>query len=399
MEKYNYKHKGFSLAEMMLSLLIVSICLAAVMPVITQKKTTGGEGRWMSSNNSDIYYGIGSSRVSIGTSLTPTTNAKLTIAAHTGDTITTPLINFFDSTGSTEIGRISFDNAKFNTGLGDTVLSNNTTGYENTGLGRGTLALNTDGYDNTAVGFHSLNRNTTGYSNSAYGSKTLEYTTTGTANTAVGTGALYYNTTGSGNIAIGLNAGPTATSTTSNLLYIDNALNGANSFVYGNMDSTLSNRALVFNSNSIKITNATTPATYSMITAGGTTITTSDIRLKNVKGDFNEGLKQIVQIQPKKYSFKADKKNEIHTGIIAQDLQKIFPHSVYKQPNGYLSVSQDEMFYAMINSIKELNKENNELKNQLKEIKDHLNKIENGSTNSNKKLGLLRRIWIFLFGE
>lgn len=83
------KTKGFSLAELLIGLLIVSILMAASMPIITQRKTTGSSSYWMSLNNSDIYYGIGNTKVGIGTS-TPT--SKLSVEGDTnvaGNVMTT----------------------------------------------------------------------------------------------------------------------------------------------------------------------------------------------------------------------------------------------------------------------------------------------------------------------
>ena len=80
----------------------------------------------------------------------------------------------------------------------------------------------------------------------------------------------------------------------------------------------------------------------------------SDRRLKNVKGKSKVGLNEIRQIEVDDYTFKADRRKTPQIGVIAQALQKVFPNSVSKGPNGYLAISQNEMFYAMLNSIKQL---------------------------------------------
>ena len=82
--------------------------------------------------------------------------------------------------------------------------------------------------------------------------------------------------------------------------------------------------------------------------------TGSDIRLKNVSGDSTAGLKEINALEVKNYTYKNDKEKTPHVGVIAQQLQKIFPNSVFEGDDGYLRIKTEEIFYAMVNSIKEL---------------------------------------------
>ena len=81
---------------------------------------------------------------------------------------------------------------------------------------------------------------------------------------------------------------------------------------------------------------------------------TSDIRLKNVSGPSKAGLKEINALEVVNYTYKKDEKKEPHVGVIAQQLQKIFPNSVIKDDEGFLRIKKEEIFYAMVNSIKEL---------------------------------------------
>lgn len=80
----------------------------------------------------------------------------------------------------------------------------------------------------------------------------------------------------------------------------------------------------------------------------------SDARLKNISGDNKAGLKEINALEVKNYTYKNDKDKTPHVGVIAQQLQKIFPNSVFKDDDGYLKIRTEEIFYAMVNSIKEL---------------------------------------------
>lgn len=125
--------------------------------------------------------------------------------------------------------------------------------------------------------------------------------------------------------------------------------------------------------------------------------TYSDERLKNIKGESTAGLKEILALEVKNYTYKNDKEKTPHVGVIAQQLQKIFPNSVTKDKDGYLKIKTEEIFYAMVNSIKELynnlqdavakisgldkriselEKENKALKKQNEDIEKRLAKLE-----------------------
>ena len=80
----------------------------------------------------------------------------------------------------------------------------------------------------------------------------------------------------------------------------------------------------------------------------------SDKRLKYVGKENLSGLDKIRQLRVFNYTYKKDKSKKPHVGVIAQDLQKIFPDAVIKGKNGFLKIRMEDMFYAVINAIKEL---------------------------------------------
>ena len=101
----------------------------------------------------------------------------------------------------------------------------------------------------------------------------------------------------------------------------------------------------------------------------------SDRRLKNVGKAFVGGLEQIKKLDVFNYTFKNDKAKTPRVGVMAQDLQKIFPDAVIKGEDGFLRIRMEDMFYAVINAVKEndkritiLEKENQELKKRLADI-------------------------------
>lgn len=101
----------------------------------------------------------------------------------------------------------------------------------------------------------------------------------------------------------------------------------------------------------------------------------SDRRLKNVKGKFVGGLNEIRKIQPYNYAYKKTP-NSPRVGIIAQDLKKILPGAVTKEGDGYFSAREEDMFYSMINSIKELDKMVQGLIKDVKSLVAHVKQID-----------------------
>ncbi len=103
---------------------------------------------------------------------------------------------------------------------------------------------------------------------------------------------------------------------------------------------------------------------------------TSDRRLKNILGRNYDGLEKVKQLKVYNYKFKDDKTKTPHVGVIAQDLQKVFPNSVFKGGDEFLKIRLDEMFYAVINSIKELNQKITSLLNRTNKIEKEITKAE-----------------------
>ncbi len=80
----------------------------------------------------------------------------------------------------------------------------------------------------------------------------------------------------------------------------------------------------------------------------------SDIRLKNVGKEFTGGLDELNKLTIYNYTYKRDADKEPKVGVMAQDLQKVFPNAVKENKDGYLYIRKDDMLYATINAVKEL---------------------------------------------
>jgi len=92
----------------------------------------------------------------------------------------------------------------------------------------------------------------------------------------------------------------------------------------------------------------------------------SDKRLKDIKGNFGAGLKEIESIQPVKFTYKADKEKREQIGLIAQEVRKVIPEAVSEDQKGYLTMHADPVIWAMLNSIKELNEKIKKLEDKKK---------------------------------
>ena len=107
-----------------------------------------------------------------------------------------------------------------------------------------------------------------------------------------------------------------------------------------------------------------------------TQVVDSDRRLKYVGKENKSGLDKIRQLKVFNYTFKKDPKKEPHVGVIAQDLQKIFPDAVKKGVDGFLTIRMEDMFYAVINAIKELDAKVTAQEKKIKELEARIEKLE-----------------------
>ena len=104
--------------------------------------------------------------------------------------------------------------------------------------------------------------------------------------------------------------------------------------------------------------------------------TKSDRRLKYVGKESTNGLKKIKQLKVFNYTFKKDETKTPHVGVIAQDLQKVFPDAVKKGKDGFLTIRFEDMFFAMINAIKELDLKYEAQEKRINELEARIEKLE-----------------------
>ncbi len=105
----------------------------------------------------------------------------------------------------------------------------------------------------------------------------------------------------------------------------------------------------------------------------------SDKRLKNIHGNYEHGLNEIEAITPIRYNFKEDNALGIPSdqeiiGLSAQEVMEVIPEAVSEGAEGYLRLNSDPVIWAMLNAIKELNKENKLLKERISALESQLSK-------------------------
>jgi hypothetical protein len=102
-------------------------------------------------------------------------------------------------------------------------------------------------------------------------------------------------------------------------------------------------------------------------TGGGSWTNLSDSRLKDLKGKYTRGLQEIMSLEPVKFNYlkgnpRGLASDEEQIGFVAQDVRKIFPEAVTEAKDGYLDFNMHAVNVAMVNAIKELKAENDQLK-------------------------------------
>ena len=85
---------------------------------------------------------------------------------------------------------------------------------------------------------------------------------------------------------------------------------------------------------------------------------TSDIRYKKNLQPIHHALERIMQLQGYNYYWKDESQDSsLQSGVIAQEVQKIFPELVHADNKGYLSVNYVGLIPVLIESIKEQQKQ------------------------------------------
>lgn len=343
---------------------------------------------------------------------------------------TTGFQNTAIGSGALEVNTTGYQN----TGLGSYTLMANVDGANNTGVGVYALESNISGSRNSAVGVFALEYNETGDFNSAFGEQALISNTTGSSNSAVGQITLGNNKTGSNNTAVGARAGfgSNGSSDFSNntLFGFESGLSlrtaGSNNVLIGYktgdaLTTGAKNIILGYDidlpaNSSTEMLNIGNLIYAENVNGSGTTLSTGYVGVGitspayklDVSGDINasgsvraagvaltsdrrwkrdikkieNSIQKIKKLNGVNYFWASDKypamkfNDKKQIGIIAQDIEAVFPELISKDKNGYMSVNYPALVAPLIEAVKEqdtlitgLKKENEEIKVVLCELR------------------------------
>lgn len=284
-----------------------------------------------------------------------------------------------DSNGNTAMGSYVMEyfltTGAYNTGAGNYSLYGLSTGNENTAMGYGALDNTSTGYNNSAFGFYSL-FNSTGINNTAVGTNSLNDNTTGNDNTAMGVQAFNFQTSGSNNIGIGFQVGYNLTSGSNNI-----------DIGYGSTGSFYSE------SNTIRIGQpGTQTATYvagvtgTLVTGAAVYVTSSgqlgvlasSERYKTDIKTIADETTRLERLRPVSFKLKTDSKGAVQYGLIAEEVDKVFPELVIHNGDGRIEgVRYEELAPMLLSQVQQ----------QQKQIADQSRQIADQS----KMLGELRQ--------
>jgi hypothetical protein len=96
----------------------------------------------------------------------------------------------------------------------------------------------------------------------------------------------------------------------------------------------------------------------------------SDVKLKeNIEPISDSKIENLFDLEPVEYKLKSDTKNKKHYGLIAQDLEKVYPELISDSNLGFKTVNYMELIPLLLLKMKNMQKEIDDLREQIGSIK------------------------------
>jgi hypothetical protein len=281
------------------------------------------------------------------------------------------------------------------TASGEDALYSDTSGSYNTATGFGSLFSNISGNNNTAGGSESLYSNLTGSNNNADGYQSMYNNTSGSNNIATGYQALYSNTTGGYNSALGYLA---LNNSQSGLGNIGVGPFAGQNIVQGKFNIDIGSWGSADESNTIRIglpkyhqatyiagiTNSQVTGAQVYVTANGQLgVLASSERYKADITTLAPASERLAQLRPVSFHLKTDPNGAIQYGLIAEEVDKVYPELVIRDRDGKIQgVRYDELAPILLNEIQRqqasmlsLTEQNHSQASELFELKQQVTKL------------------------
>jgi hypothetical protein len=258
------------------------------------------------------------------------------------------------------------------TAVGALALASNTASF-NSAFGSSALTANTTGANNTAFGFNAMLSNTTGKGNAAQGSNALSNNTTGIRNVAVGNNALLLSTTGSYNVAVGMNAGSNQT-TGNDTIYINNlGVAGESQTLRLGTQGTagvVGSGILTAYVAGVATSHVTGSAVY-VTSTGQLGVLASSERFKTDVETMDGASDKLARLRPVTFKLKTDPQGTVQYGLIAEEVQKIYPELVIHGADGRIEgVRYEELAPMLLSEVQQQAAQIRALKSQVEELSD-----------------------------
>jgi trimeric autotransporter adhesin len=271
-----------------------------------------------------------------------------------------------------------------NAALGDGALQFNVGGSDNTAAGAFSLFSNTSGNYNAASGYQALFANTTASSNTASGFRALYLTTTGDSDTAAGFLALVSNTTGKQNTAVGAEALHSNTTGLNNI----GIGNNAGYAVTGSNNIDIGNQGISADAGTIRIGASSTQSKAFIAGIYGTPLIGSAVyvtatgqlgvlgsseRFKTDIAPMPDPSDKLRQLLPVAFHYKTDPQAIPQYGLIAEEVDKVYPELVIRDEAGKIQgVRYEELAPMLLSEMQRKERKIDAQAAQISELKQQL---------------------------
>jgi len=249
-----------------------------------------------------------------------------------------------------------------NTAIGTDALKTTTTAHSNTAIGAAAMSDNIGGNENTAIGAFALGSTDTGSNNTASGVQALSLTTSGSDNTASGRRALLFNGSGLENSAFGSQALINSTGNKN----IGIGFKAGKSLTSGNNNIFIGHQGVGPESQTIRIGTAqtrtfiagfATPVTGAALEINTTTgqigtAPPSSARYKQDIEPMGTSSAGVLRLHPVTFSYRDDTHAVRRYGLIAEEVEAVYPQLVTYTPTGELQgVRYQELIPILLNEL------------------------------------------------